>query len=59
MLSKEDFQKIFLKKLLRYGKSSKHDEIEYKLSLHGLRQIRIGALNSSRIEEDAKKGWGG
>ena len=59
MLSKKKFQNIFLKKLVRYGKSSKHNENEYKLSLRGRRQIPIGALNSTRIEEDAKKGWGG
>jgi hypothetical protein len=29
------------------------------LSLRGHRQKPIGALNSARIEEDAKKRWGG
>jgi hypothetical protein len=49
MLSQKNFKKY----------SSKIDvSKELKMSLHGRRQKPIGALNSARIGEDAKKGWG-
>jgi hypothetical protein len=48
------FQKNFLKKLLRSGKSSKYEKNEYKSSLGCLRQKPIGALNSARIGGDVK-----
>jgi hypothetical protein len=53
MLSKTNF-KIFPKKLVRYGKSSKYEENEYKSSLGCLRQKPIGALNSARIGGEVK-----
>jgi hypothetical protein len=53
MLVKMDF-KIFPKKSVRSGKSSKYDENEYKSSLGGLSQKPIGVLNSTRIEGNVK-----
>jgi hypothetical protein len=37
---------------VKSGKSSKNDKNEYNLSLGGLRQKMIGALNSAKIGGD-------
>jgi hypothetical protein len=58
MLSKKKI-KYFSSKIGEVWKELKNEKNEYMLSLHGRRQKLIGALNSARIGEDAKKRWGG